>query len=1022
MSARGQPARRGGTFRRFDVLGLCLAVGLVSQVFAGNEFLIDRFDTRQGLPQNVVRTMVQTHDRYLWVGTLQGVARFDGLAFTTFDENNTPGLDSSRIVRLFEDSRSNFWVGTENAGVTLFDREGKPKQILGGKTWDERLMSICEDAAGRVWLYTADCQLYCYDQGKLMKLPVGQPTQESSLGVIYDSSGLLLVGAGTALFSLDLRSLTASSALPEPRLLARGKVDFLLPGRKGGPWVFANGQIQKGDWGKPPTLAWPYPWDQEHTPSTSACEDLEGHLIVATYGSGVFWFDDQGHYTHLMPSDGLSHASILSVCVDHEGILWVGTNGGGLDRVHRRVFDVLPVSRGAVVRSVSPDAAAGLWIGYNGDRVDHWDGLATHTYTNLLGHPPEREQSFEADVYVRTVLEDRAHRVWLGTAAQGLFRLEGQVFVPVGEFNDVAFPRLFALYEGKAGGLWAGTQAGPAYWNGQFWRTFSAFDGVAAKPVQAIVQEPAGDVWFGTDGAGLERLHEGRAETFTKTNGLPSNSISALLLDEDGTLWAATSGGLARLRHGTWTRFTKADGLPTASLSYLLDDGRGFLWIGSNAGLIRARKTDLDRPGSAARPLPFRAYDEEDGLPTAECTSSSQPAACRTTNGLLWFPTIKGLVTVNPAEIYLNTNIPPVAIESVRIVGRENVQETTNSLRAPMPEKIDVPPGSERIEIRYTSLNLGAANRARFLYRMEGHDLDWTPAEETRVAYYNKLPPGDYHFHVRACNEDGVWNDVGAMLPINVLPPFWRTWWFEILAALGLVSLLAGSIYYVSTQNLQRQLAVMRQQEALEKERARIARDLHDQLGANLTQVALLGEMAETDKDLPEEVESHARQISQTARDTTRSLDEIVWTVNPANDTLDGLLNYICKYAQEYLALADLRYRLDVPPQLPNTAISPELRHNAFLAAKEAVNNVVKHSKADSAWLRLTLEGNRFILEIEDNGAGLSPEAERKGRNGLRNMRKRMEDVGGSFEISPRPGGGTRVRLSAPFGGTGANH
>jgi signal transduction histidine kinase len=201
----------------------------------------------------------------------------------------------------------------------------------------------------------------------------------------------------------------------------------------------------------------------------------------------------------------------------------------------------------------------------------------------------------------------------------------------------------------------------------------------------------------------------------------------------------------------------------------------------------------------------------------------------------------------------------------------------------------------------------------------------------------------------------------------------------------------------------------------LEKERASIARDIHDQVGANLTQVSLLGELVESDKDHPEEVQAHARQISQTALETTRALDEIVWTVNPSNDTLDGLINYVCKYAQEYLALASLRYRLEVPGNLPSTPISPELRHNVFLAAKEAVNNVVKHSGATAAWLRLHLEPERFTLEIEDNGHGLPQGAADKGRNGLRNMRKRLEDVGGTFSIGPGAEGGTRVCLTAPM-------
>jgi signal transduction histidine kinase len=216
---------------------------------------------------------------------------------------------------------------------------------------------------------------------------------------------------------------------------------------------------------------------------------------------------------------------------------------------------------------------------------------------------------------------------------------------------------------------------------------------------------------------------------------------------------------------------------------------------------------------------------------------------------------------------------------------------------------------------------------------------------------------------------------------------------------------------------LQRQLAALRQQEAVEKERARIARDIHDQLGANLTQVSLLGEMVESDKNSPEEVEAHGRQISQTALETTRALDEIVWTVNPSNDTLDSLITYICKYAQDYLEVAGLRYRLDVPAELPNSTISPEIRHNVFLAAKEAITNVVRHAKASAASLRLKLEPARFTLEIEDNGRGvahLDPNAPQT-RNGLRNMSKRMEDIGGSFSIAPGSDGGTVVRLSAPL-------
>jgi signal transduction histidine kinase len=304
----------------------------------------------------------------------------------------------------------------------------------------------------------------------------------------------------------------------------------------------------------------------------------------------------------------------------------------------------------------------------------------------------------------------------------------------------------------------------------------------------------------------------------------------------------------------------------------------------------------------------------------------------------------------------------------------------------------------------------------RFKCWLENHETSWSAASDERVARYPKLPPGQYYFHVQACNEDNVWSGPDtAVLSVIVQPQFWQTGWFRAASIVFVLGIVAAIVRYVSTQKLQRQLQSLQQREALEKERARIARDLHDQLGANLTQVALLGEMAEADKDAPAEIELHAQQISQTARETTRSLDEIVWAVNPANDTLDGLVNYTGKYAQEYLALAGLRCRADLPAQLPAISIPPEVRHNVFLAFKEAVHNVVKHAQATEARIRLRLEPERFILEVEDNGRGMENQAAPQNRNGLRNMKKRMDDIHGGFSIGPAPERGTIVRLMVPI-------
>jgi signal transduction histidine kinase len=397
-----------------------------------------------------------------------------------------------------------------------------------------------------------------------------------------------------------------------------------------------------------------------------------------------------------------------------------------------------------------------------------------------------------------------------------------------------------------------------------------------------------------------------------------------------------------------------------------------------------------------------------------------QPAAIRTRDGHLLFATIAGLVAVNPAELRRNTNPPPVVIESVLV---DEAQQKSGRLTATWPDAVVLQPDNEQLEIHFTALNFsapkGAQFGARFRYRLEEQARkeragNWTDSGTERVAHFPKLQPGNYTFQVRACNEDGVWNLTGASLAVTVQPPFWRKPGFITASVLSFLGALAGTIYLISTAKLRRQLRVAQQKELIEHERARIARDLHDQLGANLTQITLLGEMAETDKEVPAEIEQHAQQICATARETTRSLDEIVWAVNPSNDTLESLINYACKYAQDYFAMAGISYRAELPAGLPPIPILPEVRHNVFLAFKEAINNVVKHAHATEAHVNLQLEPGQFVLSVADNGRGLGDLSAKQLRNGLKNMRRRLTDVHGQFEVAPGAAGGTVVKLRVP--------
>ncbi|MGO9588216.1 MAG: two-component regulator propeller domain-containing protein [Limisphaerales bacterium] len=923
---------------------------------SGLPFTVDVWSTKEGLPQNSVISVIQTKDGYLWLGTLNGLVRFDGNHFTVFNEYNTPGLNSDRIVYLFEDSHTNLWIGTDTAGLVLV-KDGNVKSFdLGRAGHEGRIVYAYEDLTGCVWFYTADGRASRYQAGKMSTDP--------------------------SLISTELALRAAK---------------ILIPGQAESFWSIQNGRVQKWKGNQRERDLGVYPW-RINTIVASACEDSDGNLIVGTLGEGVFWLGADGNWRHISTEQGLSSAFVLSLCMDHERNLWVGTDGEGLDRIKRKIFDTPAEHRSWVVQSISGDESGGLWTAFNAHGVSYWITNAVQDFGI------SRHQS------TWTVLVDRQQQVWVGTMDEGLFQFQTNHFQPAAG-AEILGQHIFALFEDRAGQLWVGAQNGLARWSGQDWKIYTTLDGLSENIVRAIAEDAEGSLWIGTESQGLNFFKAGKFIPFQATGaGLPGNDISSLYLDQDGVLWIGTSGhGLARFYKGTWTRYSTDNGLASNSIDYIIEDGAGWLWIGSNAGLMRIQKHALnDFANGTANIIPCRTYVETDGLPTRECSAGSQPAACRTRDGRLWFPTTKGLVSVNPADLKPNRQPPQVMIESVRIGGQE---QKTNRFSSAWNRSAVVPPGHEQLEIHYTALNFPAPTEVRFKYRLEGHETAWTEAGETRVAYYNKVPPGNYRFHVIACNEDGLWNETGDALEVTVQPQFWQKWWFRTAVILCLVGTVVAVVRYLSTQKLRRQL---QQQASLEKERSRIARDLHDQLGANLTQVALLGEMAEADKNSPAEIESHAQQISQAARETTRSLDEIVWAVNPSNDTLEGLVNYVCKYAQEYLALAGLRYRAEVPVQLPAVDIPPEVRHNVFLAFKEAVNNVVKHAQASEVRVRLQLQPGSFALNVEDNGRGLS--GRNAARNGLRNMRKRMEDIHGEFSISPGTGGGTVVCLAVPFG------
>jgi signal transduction histidine kinase len=446
----------------------------------------------------------------------------------------------------------------------------------------------------------------------------------------------------------------------------------------------------------------------------------------------------------------------------------------------------------------------------------------------------------------------------------------------------------------------------------------------------------------------------------------------------------------------------------------ILED-HGWLWMSCSKGIFRVHKKDLDAfDEGKIETIVSLAYGKNDGMESPQCNGGGKPSAWKSQDGRLWFPTSKGLVSVDPSTAKIDDEPPPVFIETVaadeNIIddGRQALAGAVSTVARQL-SPVCVPPGRGELEFQYAALDFSAPEKDHFQYRLEGVDAGWIDAGVRRTAYYNNLAPGNYRFMVKACNKDGVWNQAGASLAIVLAPHYWEMLWFRGLVAFIIVGGACSAVLYTVRKRMQRQLVFLEKQQAVEKERGRIARDMHDQIGAGLTQIGLLGEFARRSKNGDGIV--HVEKICDTARELAQTLDEMVWTVNPKNDTLTKLGLYLAAYAEEFFQATEIRCLLDVPTGLPPCLLPAEMRHNIFLTVKEALNNIAKHSRASEARLRLFLKDSTLEIEIEDDGVGFSVDSKDLSRNGLSNMKERIKEIGGVIDISSRPNNGTRICL-----------
>jgi ligand-binding sensor domain-containing protein/two-component sensor histidine kinase len=971
---------------------LCASRSAMATGDAATQYRFNTWKTEQGLPQNSVKTIRQTQDGYLWFGTRFGIVRFDGVTFQVFDRINTPTLASDdNCITIAEEKKSGaLWFATPQGIVHYHSGVFTPFKISDGKESD-RVQSMCLCSQGGVWIATAD-GLKRMHGGSLTRFSTadGLPTRYVT-AVFEDTQGTLWIGTEEGLCRRDPDTGKIAEVW-RPENPDTGRVQCIFKDGTGALWLgtMASGLLRFKNG------AWTRFSSQDGITDDQVdfiTEDRDGNIWV-TGGNGELLRFRNGRFELFGEREGLAAERVLCVHEDREGNLWIGTVFGGLKRVQPVRIQAYSTQDGLAhnnVWTLFESRNGGLWAGTDAGFSLFRDGK----FTNYpLGQGIR-------DPIVKSIFEDRAGRLWIGTINCGLRGFRGNQLTEFTTADGLTHDQINAIYQDSHDAIWVGTLKGLNCFHNGLFTTYSRADGLSSDNIRAILEDHNGVLWFGTYDGGLNRYEHGRFTSLTTADGLSDNYAWCIHEDKEGALWIGTEHGLNRLKDGHITRFTTLQGLFDNVVNDVIEDDRGNLWISCNRGIYRVSKKQLEAVANGtAATVEYVSYGTSDGMLSSETNGEFQPDACKTRDGRIWFPTTDGIVMIDPEKIALNDLAPPVVIEEVLMD-----RHALNPTEAPR-----LGPGRGGVmEVRYTANSLVAPEKVRFRYCLDGCDQEWIEAGSRRVAYYTNLRPGHYTFRVTGCNNHGIWNPQGAKFSFDLAPHFYQTWPFYLACGLALVA-FAYALHWVRL-GVVRKIERLEKQHALEQERARIASEMHDDLGSSLTQIALLSELANRDLSQDHRAGQHIQNIMGTTREVFRAMDEIVWAVNPKHDTLSSLVGYLTKFAQDFLRPAGIRCRLDLPPQLPPYPLTTEVRHNLFLTVKEALNNIAKHAGASEVWVRVALDTDLCAVVIEDNGRGFQVDSARPGGNGLANMKKRLGAIGGQFSLHSLPGNGTKLEL-----------
>jgi signal transduction histidine kinase/ligand-binding sensor domain-containing protein len=999
------------------LLAICPSAFALDAALDVSQYSHTAWKIRDGFTQGRIFAMAQTPDGYLWLGTEFGLYRFDGIRAVPWQPPRGQQLPNNEVLNLLVARDGTLWIGTRK-GLASW----KNSKLTQYPEFAGHMVGVLQDRDGTVWVVVSEPGRLCAVQNEKVACYGDGSFGNYALALYQDREGNLWVSATTGLWRWK-------PGPPKQYVFPRGVIEAnsLIEDDAGTLLLATNDGLKQlsgdriGNYALPGVTG-------KFRPHHFLRSDDDSLWVTTT--SGLLHLH-QGRTDAFGVPDGLSGDHGIAIFEDHETNVWMGTLGG-LDRF--RDYAVRKVSRSQGLSSneaysvqATPDGA--IWIGTS-DRLNRWKNGDVTVYDSgtgrgLAGRRDNQEPNIGGAVVEVANSGLRGTPQSLGLDGQGrlcvstrggVFHFEGNRFVRV---PNVPGGNIWSIVADGDGKLWIndGT-AGLFYFTrgkvGQQPIPWSEFGQKGFGPESMLADRSSGGLWLGFDETGVAYFKDGRVRaSYTSADGLGNGRVNDLRFGSRGTLWAATEGGLNRIRDGRIMTLTSKNGLPCDEVHWSVEDDDHFVWIYMPCGLARIAGSELDAwVGDPSRKLKLAVFDSSDGVGSVGNYGGYGPRVTKTPDGKIWFITYDGVSVIDPRHLPFNKLPPPVHIEQV--TADRKTYEVTSSASGSMP----LPALTRDLQIDYTALSLVAPEKVMFRYKLEGWDRDWQDVGTRRQAFYSNLPPRKYRFRVMACNNSGVWNEAGTFLDFAVAPAYYQTVWFRLTLVVVFLAALWG-LYQLRLRQLAREFNAGL--EARVNERTRIARELHDSLlqgfqglmfRLQAVREFLPGRPSDAMKALDIALERGDKVIVE-GRDTISDLRQSTIGDSDIARALTALGEELAAQSENGSAPC-----VRVLVEGKQRELNPLLRDEIYGIAREALRNAFRHAKAQKIEAEVTYGDSEFLLQVRDDGIGISPEVidqgARAGHWGLPGMRERAKSFGAKLEVWSEHGAGTEIELKVP--------